>query len=141
MTRRDAAEKVAKLHKLAKGSTNVHEAAAARTQAEKIVAEHQLTDNDLMSGEMAAAFDELVDNLQKMVAGHPSLPTGLFNSSAIVTDVLHKIRSMGDIDKATRLRQIAAIVRTASFIAGDTPIVAEVKTVFDTALKNHGVSI
>lgn len=141
MTRKDAAEKVAKLMKLANGSTNPHEAATARSQAEKIVAEHGLSDNDLLSGEMSSAFDELVDSLQKVVASHPALPPGLFNSSAIVTDVLHKIKNIGDSDKVTRLRQITTIVRTAAFIAGDTPVIAEIKAVLDSTLKNHGISI
>ena len=92
-------------------------------------------------GEMAAAFDELVDGVKKFVAGHPSLPTGLFNSSAIVTDVLAKIKATSETDKSTRLCQIATIVRAASFIAGDQPIIAEVKAVLDTALKNHNVTI
>jgi Protein of unknown function (DUF2786) len=141
MTRKDAAEKVAKLMKLANGSTNPHEAATARSQAEKLVAEHGLSDNDLLSGEMAAAFDDLVDSLQKVVASHPALPPGLFNSSAIVTDVLHKIKNIGDTDKVTRLRQITTLVRTASFIAGDMPVIAEIKAVLDSTLKNHGISI
>jgi carboxylesterase type B len=141
MTRKDAAEKVAKLMKLANGSSNANEAATAKAQAEKLVAEHGLTDNDLLSEEMAAAFDDLVDSVQKVVASHPALPPGLFNSSAIVTDILHKIKNLGDTDKATRLKQITTIVRTASFIAGDKPIVAEIKAVLDSTLKNHGLSI
>ena len=141
MGKKDAAEKVAKLMKLANGSTNAHEAATARSQAEKLVAEHHLTDNDLMCGEMAAAFDELVDSLQKVVASHPALPPGLFNSSAVITDILHKIKNIGDTDKAARLKQITTIVRTASFIAGDTPVIAEIKAVLDSTLKNHGISI
>jgi hypothetical protein len=141
VSRKDAAEKVAKLMKLAKGSSNTHEAATARTQAEKLVAEHGLTDNDLMSGEMGAAFDDLVDSIQKIVASHPALPAGLFNTSAVVTDILHKIKNINDIDKATRLRQITTIVRTASFIAGNTPVIAEVKAVLDSTLKNHGLSL
>ena len=141
MTKKEAAEKVAKLMKLAKGSTNEHEAATAKSQAEKLCKEHGLSENDLQSGEMAAAFDELVDGVKKFVAGHPSLPTGLFNSSAIVTDVLAKIKATSETDKSARLRQIATIVRAASFIAGDQPIIAEVKAVLDTALKNHNVTI
>lgn len=140
MSRKDAAEKVAKLMKLANGSTNPHEAATAKRQANKLVEEHGLTDSDLMSGEMAAAFDDLVDSVQKVVANHPALPPGLFNSSAIITDILHKIKTLGDTDKATRLRQITTIVRTASFIAGDTPVIAEIKAVLDSTLKNHGIS-
>jgi hypothetical protein len=141
MLKKDVAEKVAKLMKLAKGSTNPHEAASAKKQAEKLVQEHSLTDDDLMSGEMATAFDELVDSIQKLVASHPDLPSGLFNSSAIVTDVLHKIKNLGDTDKSKRLRQITTLVRTVSFIAGDNPIIAEVKAILDSTLKNHGVSL
>jgi hypothetical protein len=141
MTKKDAAEKVAKLMKLANGSSNPHESATAKSQAEKLVAEHHLTDNDLLSGEMAAAFDDLVDSVQKLAASHPALPPGLFNSSAIITDVLHKLKNIGDTDKSTRLKQITTIVRTASFIAGDTPLVAEIKAVLDSTLKNHGLSI
>lgn len=141
MTKKEAAEKVAKLTKLAKGSANPNEATTARTQADKIIAEHGLTEHDLTSGEMAAAFDDLVDGVQKIVAGHPALPPGLFNSSAVITDVIHRFKNMKDVDKAARLRQLATIIRTTSFIAGDSPIVAEIKAVFDTALKNHGVTI
>jgi hypothetical protein len=141
MTKKNAAEKVAKLMKLAKGSSNPHEAQAARDQAEKLASEHQLSESDLETGEFAAAFDDLVDGVQKFVAGHPSIPQGLFNTSAIVTDVLHKIKNIGDTNKTTRLRQIATLLRTASFIAGDQPLISGLKNIFDTTLKNHGLSI
>lgn len=141
MTKKEAAEKVAKLTKLAEGSTNPHEASAARSRAQKIVDEHGLTDHDLMSGEMSGAFDELVDSVQKIVASHPALPPGLFNSSAVITDVLHKIKNIGDVDKSVRLRQITTIVRTASFLVGDNAVISEIKAVLDTTLKNHNISI
>lgn len=141
MTKKDAAEKVAKLMRLAKGSSNPHEAETAKAQAEKLASEHGLTESDLLAGEFAAAFDELVDGVQKFVAGHPSIPQGLFNSSAIITDVLHKIKNIGETDKATKLRQITTVVRTASFIAGDQPVISGLKNILDTTLKNHGLSI
>ena len=141
MTRKDASEKVAKLLKLAGSSTNPHEAATAKAQAEKLVAEHGLTDNDLMSDEMGAAFDDLVDRLQKVVAGHPAMPSGMFNQSAVINDVLLKIKNIDDTDKATQLRRIAVGVRTASFLFGDNKVVAEVKVILDTVLKNHNVSV
>lgn len=127
--------------KLANGSSNQHESDTARSQAEKLVAEYGLSTLDLEAGEMAAAFDDLVDSLQKVVASHPALPEGLFNSSAIVTDVLHKIKNIDDVDKATKLKQITTVVRTAAFIAGDNPVIAGAKAALDTALKNHGISI
>ena len=141
MTKKEAAEKVAKLMKLAKGSPNPHEAQTARDQAKKLASEHGLSKSDLETGEFAAAFDDLVDGVQKFVAGHPAVPQGLFNSSAIITDVLHKIKNIGDADKTARLRQITTLVRTASFIAGDQSLISEVKVILDTALRNHGLSI
>jgi carboxylesterase type B len=141
MTKKEASEKVAKLMKLANGSNNIHEASNAKAQAERLINEYGLSDSDLLSGEMAAAFDDLVDSVHKVVASHPALPPGLFNSSAIITDILHKFKNIGDADKATRLRQITTIVRTSAFIAGDTPIIAEIKAVLDSTLKNHGLSI
>jgi adenylate cyclase class IV len=141
MTKKDAAEKVAKLMKLAKGSANEHESATARAKADSLAKEYGLTANDLLAGEMAAAFDELVDEFHKFVVNHSPMTDGMFGTTAVVTDVLSKIKNVKDTDKATRLRQIAGVIRIASFIAGDNQIVAEVKVVLDTALKNHGITI
>jgi len=141
MLKKEAAERVAKLIKLANGSTNSHEAASAKSQAEKLVLEHGLSNDDLMSGEMASAFDELVDSIPKIVASHPVLSQGLFDASAIVTDILAKIKAIDDLDKVKRLRQVANMVRTASFFAGNNPTIAEVKAILDSTLKNHGISL
>jgi hypothetical protein len=141
VTRKSASEKVAKLLKLAKSSTNPHEASTARSQANKLIEEHGLTDADLIGGEMSAAFDDLVDSVKKAIAQHPAIPDGLFGSLGIVDQVLDKIKNIGDSDKATRLKQITTLIRTASFIAGSQPIVAEIKTILDNTLKNHGLSL
>ena len=42
MSKTEAAEKAAKLRRLAKGTSNEHEAATATAQANKIVAEYKL---------------------------------------------------------------------------------------------------
>lgn len=140
MTKKEAAEKVAKLMKLANGSSNPHEAETAKKQAEKIANEHGLSPSDLETGKLSAAFDELVDGIQRFVANHPAMPEGLFNSSAIVHDVLNKIKNIGEADKSVRLRQVTTIIRTASFFTGNQTI-SGIKAVLDSALKNHGVSI
>ena len=141
MTRKAAAEKVAKLLKLAKGSTNPHEASVARSSASKIIEEHSLTDADILGGEMAAAFDDLVDSIQKAVASHPAVPEGLFGTMGILDDVLRKIKNIGDSDKSLRLKQITTLVRATSFIAGSQPLVAEIKSILDNTLKNHNLSL
>lgn len=140
MTKKEAAEKVAKLMKLANGSNNPHEAETAKKQAEKIANEHRLSSSDLETGKLSAAFDELVDGIQRFVANHPAIPEGLFNSSAIVHDVLNKIKNIGEADKSVRLRQVTTIIRTASFFTGNQTI-SGIKAVLDSALKNNGVSI
>lgn len=140
MTKKEAAEKVAKLMKLASGSNNPHEAETARNQAEKIAKDHDLSSGDLETGKLSAAFDELVDGIQKFVSNHPAMPEGLFNSSAIVHDILNKIKNIGETDKSVRLRQVTTIVRTAAFFTNNQTI-SGIKAVLDSALKNHGVSI
>lgn len=141
MTRKEAAEKVAKLRRLARGSKNPHEAEMAREQADKLAARHGLASADLEAGSMGAAFDDLVDQVKTVVAGHASIPAGLFNTEGIINDVLGKIKSIGESDKSARLRQIATLIRTASFFAGDNKVVAEMKAVLDTTLKNHDLTL
>jgi hypothetical protein len=142
VTKKEAAEKVAKLMKLARDNTCANEAVAARRQAEKIAVEHGLTQSDLETGKLAAAFDDLVDGLHKYVAQHPvAKSTDLFGASSIVKQAIDKVKAMGEVDKSQKLRTIAALVRTASFIAGDNPVVKSAKAQLDSALKNHDVTI
>lgn len=141
MTKHAAAEKVAKLMRLAKGSSNPHEASTARAQVEKLVREHGLTEADLTSGARAAAFDELVDSVHAFVRNHPTIPDGMFGTSAIVTDVLNRIKNIKETEKATRLGQITKIIRTASFIVGDDPIVKGMKNALDETLRRHEITI
>jgi hypothetical protein len=137
MNRREAALKHAKLLRLARGTTNPNEAAAARLQADKIAAEHHLGQADIEHGRSGAAFDDLVDELQRFVAERGDELGGLFGAGPIVRDVLSKIKSMGDDDKASYLRQFAGVVRTASLVAGNTPSIKKLKQILDTTLKNH----
>jgi hypothetical protein len=137
MTKREAAEKVAKLTKLARGSSNPHEAASARAQAEKIASEHGLSHQDLESGEMGAAFDDLVDEVKRFVANGSAMPSGLFDTRSIVDQIIRDIKHIREADKAARLKQIAVVIRTAAFVAGDNKVISQIKTTLDTILKNH----
>lgn len=140
--RRRIAEKVAKLRRLADDPrTPPTEAQAARSQAEKIAAENGLGDQDLLAGRMGAAFDDLVEEIGKVVSRHPNIPTGLFGTGNVIRDALNQVKAMPENDKVSRLRQIVSIVRAASFFLGDNKVVAEVKVVVDTALKNHDVTV
>lgn len=142
MTKKDAAEKIAKLRRLADDPrTPKHEAESARTRIAKLSVEHGLTPADLDAGRWGAAFDDLVTEVEKIVRGNPNLPVGMFGTEQILTQVLGKLRGMGEGDKASRLKQIAGLVRTASFLMGGNPTVAEIKSVIDVVLKNHQLTI
>ncbi len=142
MSRKDAAEKVAKLRRLADDPrTPRPEAENARRRADKIAADHQLGERELGEGRMSAAFDELVEQIEKIVVKHKSTTNSFFGAESAIRDVLGRIRAMPDVDKAARLQQIVTVTRTASFIVGRHPLVAEAKAVVDAALKNHDVKI
>ena len=138
MTKREASEKVAKLRRVAESATNPHESATAKRQADKIAADYKLTESDLANGRMAAAFDDLVGEIEKIVARSP-IAAGLFATGNVIDGVLLQIRALDDSDKSNRLKQIVLVARIGSFLAGDNPRVAEIKTVIETALKNHGL--
>jgi hypothetical protein len=139
VNKREAAEKVAKLRRVAQGTSNPNEADTARRQADKIASEHGLTELDLSSGQMAAAFDDLVGEVEKVVA-QKSVPTGLFGTESVVKDVLGKIRNFQEDDKAKKLRQVSLVIKVGAMIAGNNATVAEIKAVLDTVLKNHGLT-
>ena len=143
MTRREAAEKVAKLRRLADDPrTPREEAHNAREAAAKITREHKLKEQDLATGRMCAAFDDLVGELEKAVQRRSAhLPTGIFGAEQSIKTALDGIRKMTDVDKATRLRQLTTVVRTAAIFVGDHPVVAEVKAVLDAVLKNHDLML
>jgi hypothetical protein len=141
MTKKEAAEKVAKLMRLSRGTKNAHEATSARERAEKLAAEHGLTSHELEVGEMGAAFDDLVDQIQKHVADSPAMGASLFDVRTILKQVTDSIKGIGENDKSARLRQAATIIRTAAFVAGDNKIVASMKAVLDATLKNHQLTI
>lgn len=141
MTKREAAKKIAKLQRLARGSPNPHEAESARAQAAKLALEHGLGAPDLEVGRMCAAFDELVDEVGKFVAKKPEIPAGLFDARAIIDEALRSIKDIGEDDKAKKLSQIIIVVRTAALFAGGNAAVAEVKKTVDLVLKNHSLTI
>ena len=136
MNRVEATEKVVKLRRLALGTTNEHEALSARTQADRLIKEHFLTEDDLTSGERSAAFDDLVDAL------HPALSGGMFDTSTVLGDVLRKVKNIKKNDKSRYLHQITTYIRAATFVAGDhVPSLKEIKRILDDTLHSHQISI
>ncbi|HVP23329.1 MAG TPA: DUF2786 domain-containing protein [Conexivisphaerales archaeon] len=140
-SRQKIVEKYAKLMKLARGAANQHESESALKAARKLASDHGLTETEIQSGQMSAAFDDLLDMVKKIVTEHPAIPVGLFDTESIVTDVLGKIKTINDVEKAKKLRQAAMIVRTASLVAGDNRTLREIKSALDTVIKNHEITI
>jgi hypothetical protein len=147
VTKQDAAEKVAKLMKLARGNTNPHEKDNARSAAEKIVSEHELTVEDLSSGKKAAAFDELVAAIKKKISSSPEIPRGLFGTSDVVSGILSKIEGMSKESKSRRLDEAYKLVEAASMlntclnaIGLGTHVVRDVKKIFEDVLAAHDLT-
>lgn len=130
MTRAEAAEKVAKLRRLAAGTNNEAEAASAKRRADEIIKQHNLTEVELSAGSRAAAFDDLLTELDGYIRKH-QVPT-------VVFEVIEKMKKdTKKEDKAKMLEKFATVVRGASLFLD----VGDVKKVLDQVLTKHGVTI
>ncbi len=145
MTKQEAAEKVAKLLRLARDNANPHEAAAARNRAKKLIDEHGLSVEELSAGKKARAFDDLVAALRTSIEIRGNLSPGLFSTRDVVGGILSKIEAMSDIDKSKRLDEVAKLMETACLLDGAlskigvaSPI-SNLKKIFDNTLEAHGL--
>lgn len=143
MKRGEAAEKVVKLRRLADGTSNIHEATAARAQATKLIIEHRLTEKDLASGEKATAFDDLIDRLHQFAISLPKITKyPKFESPIILKDILGRIKAMDKIDKSKRLEQLTPVIRGLTFVAGDhIPYIKEIRLLWEDVLRQHNIKI
>jgi hypothetical protein len=147
VTKLEAAEKVAKLMRLAKDNASPHEASAARSRAKKIVDEHGLTLDELSAGKKAQAFDDLVAAVRKTLSDSPDMPTGLFGTSNIVSGILSKLEKLSEESKSKRLDEAYKLVDTASLFNGalgtlglGSPLVKNLKKIFDDVLAAHDLT-
>lgn len=130
MTREEAAEKVAKLWRLAEKAGTPAEAETAKKTALKLVKEHNLTDRELSMGSRAAAFDDLMSALDTYVSGQP-VPV-------IVREVIDRMKKdTKKEDKADALGKFVVGLRAASLFVD----VRGIKTIVEEVLKKHGVTI
>lgn len=134
MTRKEAAEKVAKLRRLAGGAGTSAERATATRVADELTKQHGLTEDELTLGIKAAAFDDLIDELNRFVSKH-DVPSA-------VLEVLGAIKTSTDKeDKAVTLVRVVQIVRATSMFFGFDSSVKGTKTVVERVLKKHGVTV
>lgn len=132
MTRKDAAEKVAKLERLAEGTENKAEAETARKTARKIASEHGLSDSELMIGAKAAAFDELVTALDTYAAKNNIPPAVSFALDKIKKE--HK-----EDDKAASLDKIVKASRFAGMLFGRDVTVKKAVEVIEETLHKYKI--
>lgn len=147
MTKQEAAERVAKLIRLARDNANPHEAEAARSQARKIVTEHDLSVEELSAGQKAAAFDELLTKIQRVVSSHPAVPEGLFDTSSVISGLVSKMETMTKESKSKRLDEACKLLDAAAMVDGilgtvglSTSLIRTVKKIFDDTLAAHNLT-
>jgi hypothetical protein len=147
MRKQEAAEKVAKLMKLARDNPNPHEQDSARSRARKIVEDNHLSVEDLSAGKKAAAFDDLVAAIRRKISTGPAVPAGLFGTSDIVSGILSKLESMSRESKSRRLDEAYKLVEAASLFNGaltavglGTSVVGDVKKIFEETLAAHDLT-
>lgn len=141
MTRREAAEKVAKLRTLARGTASSCEAESARQAADKIAREHDLTDEEISVGALADAYDDLLRELETAVSSRSAEIDDIFGTAKIVGEVTSKLRGASPEDKASRLRAAATVIRTLAFVSGSGGLAASAKKSLEKVLKKHEVTI
>lgn len=137
MTRQEAIDKVAKLQRMA-GSSNPHEAESARKRVSELTAKYGLTDADLAASRTAAAYDDLVDELEKILK---MLPVEIPNTPSVARQVVDSLKSASEGSKSSRLKVAATVIRTAGFFVGSDPTYVKVKFALDGALRRHDVTL
>ena len=136
MRREDAAERVAKLMRLAK-SPEPHEAASARKAARKIVREHDLSLEDLSAGKKAYAFESLVGEVARLV---PSLQEPLVRELRRKISGLTRARKSRCLEDASKVLEVASLVNgLLSRVGMGSATVAMLQTILDDTLEDHGL--
>lgn len=137
MTKAAIAEKVAKLRRLADSpSANPFERDNARRAADALIAAHGLTAEDLRTGSICDAFDDLIVSIERLALG------GGFGSSTPITEAISEMkRSTKPEDKAQAVTKIVQVVRVASIFLGGNETVRRLKGTIDEVLAAHHVTI
>lgn len=137
MTKDEAAEKVAKLMRLAKGTPESHEASSARSQARKIVREYELSAEDLSAGKKAAAFDTLVKEILHLV---PPLHEPLVGAIRQKLAGLTKSHKSHHLEDASKLVEVASLVNGLLGKVGmGSSTVTKMQKILDDVLAAHGL--
>lgn len=136
MTKKQAAEKVAKLRRLAEKAGTKQEAESARRNADKIVSEFGLTDAELQTGAKAAAFNDLIDSLDSFVRTRRAMVPGS------VMGAIEQVKaSTNESEKATAFDRIAAAVKLGNLLFGHDKTVAAIGDLLANVAEKHGIKL
>lgn len=136
ITKKQAAEKVAKLRRVYERPDSGPEGQTARRSAEKLILEHSLTEADLSIGAKVAAFDDLVGQLEIYAKGNQDKLPGS------VADAIDKIKNhTKEEDKAEALDKIVGWSKVSALLFGHNKYVRAVKDTIENVLKKHDVKI
>lgn len=136
MNRAEAISKIAKLKRLAQDNANMHEARAATEQADAIARSMGLTEEELNETGFVAAFDDLISKLELLV----SLKKLEGPVGGMVPNIFRMMRGCSDAEKKEKLKQVVALVNTASMFTTNATVTT-VKVTLEDVLKNYGVKI
>ena len=137
MRKEEAATKVAKLMRLAKGTPSSQEASSARTQARKIVRDYGLDAEDLSVGKKAAAFDSLVREILHLV---PPLREPLTGEIRQKLAGITKSRRSHHLEDAAKLIEVASLVNGLLGKVGmGSTTVTKMQKILDNTLAAHGL--
>lgn len=138
MTKEEAIVRLAKLQRLAAGSSSPAEADTAHRRISELVEKYKLGEADLAVSRSCAAYDDLVDQLN-IVLGQT--PAGLLDTASFAGQISQTLKSTSDADKASRLRTVTRIVRTVGWVLGKDPLVSRVQKTLEDVLRKHDVTI
>lgn len=136
MTKKQAAEKVAKLRRLAEKAGTKQEGESAELNAKKMIDEFGLTEADLSVGAKAAAFDELIGSLDVFVKNKRDQVPG---SVLSVIDQIKKHTK--EDDKAAAFEKIVAAVKLGNMLFGHNKTVAAMGDMIETVITKHDVKL
>lgn len=134
MTKAEAAEKVAKLRRLSEKAGTVAEAQSARAKAQALVEKFGLSEEELSLGSQAAAFDELLQELDNVVRRHP-VPAQVIDAIKTVRENTKKE------DKADALRKFVKYLKLLSMFFGTNKTIQITTSIVDDVIRKHNVSL
>lgn len=136
MTKKQAAEKVAKLRRLAEKAGSKEESQNAYRAIDKLILQYQLTDAELAVGAKAAAFDDLISSLDSFVRTRREQVPG-----SVMGAIEQVKKSTNEDEKAAAFDKIAVTVNLGNMLFGHNKTVAAIGDLLASVAEKHGIKL